>query len=377
MTRAVQNLRISDSPAAQPCRPATANNEKCQKTGLAETKAERGTSAVRSVAQLPSLICRPQMEVSWSKWCRKHGGQVLLADSVGQLRWLVRQACVAFGTIRSQRFPRHSRELRVGDTFQDRRQPGHQDAAGSGVAASQQPPQSWQPVPGDPLHDRPLPNCPTRDVVLTERDKQLLTELRRASAMALPRYVVSRYATAWAESLEGAMSGRLSWALICRNHCRLLLAEIPKGVDRTPELKQRLRLWEANQRSDQHLLGTRLAAVTETATSTYLSALDEDQATAKLHVQEAAQAADEAWQQTIGGLQGPVVANPTIASLEHPGSASQDEDSDEDSDDMDFPASRKSRLSAPQLHAHLSRLTDRNRLRRLKDTLLSLVPGSK
>ena len=65
----------------------------------------------------------------------------------------------------------------------------------------------------------------------------------------------------------------------------------------------------------------------------YLSALDdEDQATAKLCVQKAAQAADEAWQQTIGGLQGPGVANQTIASLEHPGNASQDEDSD----DMDF-----------------------------------------
>ena len=58
-------------------------------------------------------------------------------------------------------------------------------------------------------------------------------------------------------------------------------------------------------------LETLLAAVIETATSTYLSALDdEDQATAKLYVQKATQAADEAWQQTIGGLQGPSVANP-------------------------------------------------------------------
>ena len=31
----------------------------------------------------------------------------------------------------------------------------------------------------------------------------------------------------------------------------------------------------------------------------------------------------------------------------------------------------KTRLSAPQLQAQLSRLTDRSRLRRLKDTLLS------
>ena len=38
---------------------------------------------------------------------------------------------------------------------------------------------------------------------------------------------------------------------------------------------------------------------------------------------------------------------------------------------MDFSALRKSRLSAPQLQAQLSRLTDRTRLRRLKDALLS------
>ena len=38
---------------------------------------------------------------------------------------------------------------------------------------------------------------------------------------------------------------------------------------------------------------------------------------------------------------------------------------------MDFSVFRKSRLSGPQLQAQLSRLTDRTRLRRLKDTLLS------
>ena len=42
----------------------------------------------------------------------------------------------------------------------------------------------------------------------------------------------------------------------------------------------------------------------------YLSALD-DEDQAKLYVQKAAQAADEAWQQTSGGLQGPNVVYPT------------------------------------------------------------------
>ena len=63
--------------------------------------------------------------------------------------------------------------------------------------------------------------------------------------------------------------------------------------------------------------------------------------------------------QTLGGLQGP--------SVENPSSASQDDDSE----DMDFSAPRESRLIAPQLQAQLSRLTDRTRPRRPKSTLHS------
>ena len=45
----------------------------------------------------------------------------------------------------------------VGDIFEDRRQPGYQDAAASGTAAGQQLPQGSQPVPpGEPLDDSPL-----------------------------------------------------------------------------------------------------------------------------------------------------------------------------------------------------------------------------
>ena len=88
----------------------------------------------------------------------------------------------------------------------------------------------------------------------------------------------------------------------------------------------------------KHLQESRLAAVIETALSACLDALDdEDKATAKLYVQKAAQAADEACQQTIGGLQGPGVTYPTVSALEHPNSASQGEDSE----DMDFSAPGK------------------------------------
>ena len=116
-------------------------------------------------------------------------------------------------------------------------------------------------------------------------------------------------------------------------------------------------------------LETRLAAVMETATSTYLEALGgEDRDAAKLYVQKAAQAADEAWQQAVDGHNGPVGTNPTVSELEHPSSAPQDDDSN----DMDFSSTpRKSRLSAPQLQAQLSWLSDRIRLRRLKNALRS------
>ena len=75
-----------------------------------------------------------------------------------------------------------------------------------------------------------------------------------------------------------------------------------------------------------------------------------EQATAKLCIQKAAQAAGEPWQQTVSGQQGPGVTNPTIASLGHPSSASQEEDSS----DMGFSAPRKSRPSGPQFNAQHS-----------------------
>ena len=90
-------------------------------------------------------------------------------------------------------------------------------------AADQQPPQGSQLVPSDdPLDDSPPPNCPIRDTTSTERDKQVLTDLPGAS-MALPRCVIFRYATAWTEYLEGAMSGHRSWALLSRFRCSLFL----------------------------------------------------------------------------------------------------------------------------------------------------------
>ena len=49
---------------------------------------------------------------------------------------------------------------------------------------------------------------------------------------------------------RGSRSHERTPVVGCRFRCRLLLAEIPKGVNRNSELKQRLQLWESGQISD-------------------------------------------------------------------------------------------------------------------------------
>ena len=146
---------------------------------------------------------------------------------------LIRSCCVEMATSTARcnfcRSDTPLRDLVVGDTFQDRRQPGQQDAAPDGSPTVHQPFQSSQPVPQATPSTR-------------ARFRQLLAELRRASAMAVPRCIVSRNAMAWAECLEGAISGHQFWAVLCRYPCRLLLVKVPKGTDRIAELKLRLRL---------------------------------------------------------------------------------------------------------------------------------------
>ena len=101
---------------------------------------------------------------------QKHGGQRLLSEGIGQLRHVDRGACVlcrhTVAMMQPVQFLCNSytplRELRVGDT-----------TAGSlGMPMDPQLLQSSQPVPpGEPLDDSPLPNCPIRNIVLTDRDK--------------------------------------------------------------------------------------------------------------------------------------------------------------------------------------------------------------
>ena len=106
VTRAVQKLAclglscgISSSASS-----ATANNGEFQATAAAETTAQGAQGT-------PFAQCGPVADAHRASTVgglmphmkQKHGSQVLLEDSVGQLRWLNRQASVHRGTIRSQR----------------------------------------------------------------------------------------------------------------------------------------------------------------------------------------------------------------------------------------------------------------------------------
>ena len=71
---------------------------------------------------------------------------------------------------------------------------------------------------------------------------------------------------------------------------------------------------------------TRLAAVIGAATTAHLEALDgEERATGEFYIQKAAQTADEAWQQTVDGHNGPTVTNPTVSEIEQNISSSEEQ----------------------------------------------------
>ena len=109
-------------------------------------------------------------------------------------------------------------------------------------------------------------------------------------------------------------------------------------------------------------LSARLDALVEAAAAAFH---DSENPIARLYLQM--QTKQQSWQQTVQGHNCPTTTNSTIPESEQSGVASQH--GDDDSEPTLAPP-RKSWLSAPQLQAQLSRLTDRTRLRRLKGTLL-------
>ena len=125
------------------------------------------------------------------------------------------------------------------DVLQDRRQPGHQDAAVS-QPNPHQPSATAQPIPqGDTVVDSPLPSRPSSG------DRYHRT--RQAAARRSPPSLSdgpSTHGLPIRHCLEGAIHGHQSWAVLCRYRYRLVLAEVPQGSDRNTEVKQRLQLWE-------------------------------------------------------------------------------------------------------------------------------------
>ena len=121
------------------------------------------------------------------------------------------------------------------------------DAAPGGPPTVQQPLQSSQPVsprrpPSMTAHFRTAPAGTSFSQKVTSSYSPNFDEPSQC--------IVSRSATVWAESLNGAISGHQSWALLCRHRCRLLLGKVPKFTDTVTELKLRLRMWEAGQVSE-------------------------------------------------------------------------------------------------------------------------------
>ena len=68
--------------------------------------------------------------------------------------------------------------------------------------------------------------------------------------MAIPRGIVSRDTTAWAESLETALDGHQFWGNFLSVSLPHFVAEIRKGLDRNGPSKRRLQLWEAGEVHD-------------------------------------------------------------------------------------------------------------------------------
>ena len=121
--------------------------------------------------QQRNLTLEVQIQVLWGI---KHGGHPLSQESAAQLRQLDRAACVFCGTIRLRQVnccnhckeDTATRSILVGDTCQDRRQQGYQDAAAS------------QPLPSTTSQSIPQGDLPWRRVHFTSEQPQNRTDSR-------------------------------------------------------------------------------------------------------------------------------------------------------------------------------------------------------
>ena len=223
----------------------------CEKSSSAATTAP----AAENVLAMRPRWLRPA-GTCWGLRPRAHGArepeireQALTPESIAQLRQLDRRACVVRGAVRSRRGNRcnHCRvgiATRVGNLFQDRRRPCHQEHA-SGGAANHRLLEAPQPTPRD---DSPAPDSPVRDIAMRESDTEMLGELRRASAVAIPRCVVSRYATAWERAWKErsmVISPGQSRFGIGAGFCRHQPTQVATAM-----LRRRVHMWESGEMHD-------------------------------------------------------------------------------------------------------------------------------
>ena len=194
------------SGTSSPASPATANNEECQKTAQAETNAR---SAVRSVAQLPTLTRRLQMEVSCSMWSRSTEVRCCL-----QTVW---DSCV--GVI-----ARPASSVALSE---------HSGVAGATTAGATLLSTNfvWGHLPG-----QTTARASETSSELVASTPRRYSGRQPASELPCPgrRSDRRRQAAAFRAS-PGRWHSRGAWSLDLRlgqKRCRLLLAEIPEGVDR-------------------------------------------------------------------------------------------------------------------------------------------------
>ena len=258
VTRGVQNLHVSDPPAAQAALPAptTVDNGEFKETAATETTAQRVPSvcAVRSRSRRSQSILRPRSHAAHGSKTRRTANCSQQALGNCAVSTVQPASFVALSNhndatdAASVRAMPRSVNFVWGDTFQDR-QPGHESTALGGAPTDQQPPQSSQPVPpGDPLDDKPATKL-SHSGHYYHRTGQAGT--RRASpGLRNGTPAMRGLSMSPLHGQKGAMSGHQSWVLLCRYRCRLLLAGSLKVSTGTRNLKLRLLLWEKWQISD-------------------------------------------------------------------------------------------------------------------------------
>ena len=214
--QAQQQLRISESHSEQP---ASLRRRRPRQ------EATSGASVILRCAMCgpsPGAFQPADSRGLLQHLCRTHLGQELTAEAIAQLRNLGKVACRICGGIRARTSPACSRcgcatatrPLRLGDRIPDTRR--------GAVAGS-------EGVDSGPSHPRPLssndglhpPAAPaesgdeweTRRAAVTRRTCDLLNGISRNTLQHFPAAIASRYAVAWAESLEGMMAGDVAWKL--------------------------------------------------------------------------------------------------------------------------------------------------------------------